>query len=49
LGRPGFAGQAAAVQDGDERGAEEVNARPRKTLDWARPIDLLTRQLAATA
>lgn len=31
------------------RVAEEVNARPRRTLDWARPIDLLTRQLAATA
>lgn len=31
------------------RVAEEVNARPRKTLDWARPVDLLIRQLAATA
>ncbi len=31
------------------RVAEEVNDRPRKTLDWTRPVDLLAGQRTATA
>ena len=32
-----------------DRVAEEINARPRKTLRWARPVDLLPDQATAEA
>ena len=31
------------------RVADEINHRPRKTLDWARPADLLVGETAASA
>jgi len=31
------------------RVAEEINARPRKTLGWARPVDLFADQATVEA
>jgi IS30 family transposase len=39
----------AVTPDELARVADEINHRPRKTLDWARPADLLISTTAAAS